>query len=169
MTTDQEIMENSEVVLDIADVPFIPQDSLRTTSVDKIKLSDDHNLMAFTVDIQNNEIMTGGVKDMIKNEYLPYFVFHNVHTMEFGAGQTPRYLYYTEATTPENRPYRVMRIDLKTSVKTVVYEDKNPTHYVDLGVTKDKKFFVISSNTKEDSEILVLRRDEESEKQGLSP
>lgn len=169
MTTNEQIMENAEVVLDIAEVPFIPYRSLKTTSVDKIKMSDSHKMLAFTVDIENNEIMTGGVKDMDKNEYLPYFVFHNVHTMEFGAGDDPRFLYYTESTREDNRPWRVMRIDLKTASKKVIYEDTNPTHYVDLGVTKDKKFLIISSNTKEDSEILVLPRTEEEEKLNHKP
>ena len=68
-------MDKAEVVLDIAEVPFIPFRCLRTTSVDKIKLSDTHKMLAFTVDMENNEIMTGGVKDLEKNEYLPYFVF----------------------------------------------------------------------------------------------
>lgn len=84
--------------------------------------------------------------------------------MEFGSGEDPRFLYYTESTKEENRPWRVVKVDLKTGNKKVIYEDNDPTHYVDLGVTKDKKFLVISSNTKEDSEILVLERNEESEK-----
>ena len=162
-------MEDAEVVLDIADVPFIPFRSLRTTSVDKIKMSDNHNLLAFTVDIENNEVMTGGVKDLDKNEYLPYFVFTNVHSMEFGAGDNPRYLYYTESTKEENRPYRVIRVDLKTATKTTIFQDDDATHYVDLGVTKDKKYLIISSNTKEDSEIYVLKRDEESETSSEKP
>jgi len=162
-------MDNSEVVLDIAEVPFIPFGSLRTTSVDKIKMSDNHDMLAFTVDIENNEIMTGGVKDLAKNEYLPYFVFNNVHTMEFGAGKDPRFLYYTESNKEDNRPWRVMRVDLKTAAKTMIYEDTDPTHYIDMGVTKDKKYIVISSNTKEDSEILVLERGEEVERENQKP
>ena len=121
MTSEAEVMENAEVVLDITEVPFIPFASLRTTSVDKIKLSDNHNLMAFTVDMDNTEIMTGGIKDLEKNEFLTYFVFNHVHTIEFGAGDDPRYLYYTEATRDTNRPYRVMKVDLKTSKKTVIF------------------------------------------------
>jgi len=126
-------------------------------------------MLAFTVDMENNEIMTGGVKDLEKNEYLPYFIFNNVHTMEFGAGDDPRFLYFTESTIEENRPWRVIRVDLKTANKSVVFEDNDPTHYVDLGVTKDKKFLVISSNTKEDSEILVLPRSVEIEKENPKP
>ena len=53
--------------MDIAEVPFIPFKSLRTTSVDKLKMSDNHDLLAFTVDIENDEIMTGGVKDLKTN------------------------------------------------------------------------------------------------------
>lgn len=162
-------MEKAEVVLDIAEVPFIPFQNMRTTSVDKLKLSDSHKLLAFTVDIENSEVLTGGVKDLDKNEYLPYFVFKNVHTMEFGAGENPRFLYYTESTREDNRPYRVMRVDLKTANKSIVYQDNDPTHYVVLGMTKDKKFLVISSSTKEDSEILVMRRDEESEAKEEAP
>ena len=90
-------MEHAEVVLDITEVPFIPFGSLRTTSVDKIKMSDNHNMLAFTVDMDNSEIMTGGLKDLVTNQHLPHFVFQNVHAMEFGAGDDPRYLYYTEA------------------------------------------------------------------------
>ena len=37
--------------------------------------------------------------------------------------------------------------------------DDDPTHYIDIGVTKDSKFLVIASNTKEDSEIWVLPRE----------
>ena len=162
-------MDHSEVVLDVAEVPFIPYSSLRTTSVDKLKMSDNHSLLAYTVDINNDEVMTGGVKDLVKNEYLPYFVFQNVHTMEFGAGDNPRYLYYTESTREENRPWAVIKVDLQTNKKTIIFQDDDPTHYVDLGVTKDKKYFVISSSTKEDSEILVLKRDEESEKENKKP
>lgn len=38
--------------------------------------------------------------------------------------------------------------------------DDNPTHYVDIGMTKDKKYIVINSNTKEDSEVWVAERTE---------
>jgi len=89
--------------------------------------------------------------------------------MEFGSGDDPRFLYYTESTVEDNRPWRVVKVDLKNGGKQVVFEDSDPTHYVDLSVTKDKKFLVISSNTKEDSEILVLERNAESEKKESVP
>ena len=42
--------------------------------------------------------------------------------------------------------------------ETSIFIDDNPTNYIDIGVTKDKKFLVISSSTKEDSEIWVMER-----------
>lgn len=75
ITSEAEILANSEVVLDIAECPFIPFHNLRTAYVDKLKMSDSHDLLAFTVDIENNEVMTGGIKDMRKKEHLPHFVF----------------------------------------------------------------------------------------------
>jgi protease II len=59
------------VVLDIADVPFVPSRLLKKTFVSKLKMSDDHNLGAFTLDIGNMESLTGGVKDLVTGKYLP--------------------------------------------------------------------------------------------------
>jgi len=39
-----------------------------------------------------------------------------------------------------------------------VFVDDDPTHYIDIGTTRDKKFIIIASNTKEDSEIWALHR-----------
>lgn len=37
--------------------------------------------------------------------------------------------------------------------------DHDQTHYVDIGITKDGRYLIINSNTKEDSEVWVLDRD----------
>lgn len=51
------------------------------------------------------------------------------------------------------------RLCLETMQATSIFVDDDPTHYVDIGVTKDQKYLIISSNTKEDSEIWVLPRE----------
>ena len=53
-------------------------------------------------------------------------------------------------------------MNLETLEENSIFVDDDPTHYVDIGQTKDGKFLVISSNTKEDSEIWVLPRDNSS-------
>ncbi len=57
-----------------------------------------------------------------------------------------------------NRPYKVKKLNLKTMQESTIFVDHDPTHYIDLSVTKDKKYLLICSNTKEDSEIWILDR-----------
>ena len=83
----------------------------------------------------------------------------NVGQIEFGGGPNPKVIYFTESDSETNRPRKVKRLCLETMVQSTIFVDDNPTHYVDIGVTKDKKFLIISSNTKEDAEIWVLPRE----------
>ena len=78
----------------------------------------------------------------------------NIGQIEFGEDRT---LFLTECDD-KNRPYKVKRVDLDTLEETSLFIDDIPTHYLDIGMTKDKKFLVISSNTKEDSEVWVMER-----------
>lgn len=70
-------------------------------------------------------------------------------------------VFYTE-TDAQNRPFKVVRLDLDTGSSECIFIDDDPTHYIDIGNTKDKSFIVIASNTKEDSEIWVIERSKES-------
>jgi len=56
------------------------------------------------------------------------------------------------------RPFQVCLMDLETREERVLFTDEDPTHYVDISVTKDKRYLIINNNTKEDSEIWVLDR-----------
>ena len=68
----------AEVVFDLSEVGFVPSHLLKTSFVNKIKMSDNHNLVAFTIDIGNTEFLTGGVKDMTTNSVLPNLILKNV-------------------------------------------------------------------------------------------
>ena len=46
------------------DITFIPPKLLQSTFVDKIKMNNNHGLIAFTVNIGNQEKLTGGIKSM---------------------------------------------------------------------------------------------------------
>ena len=79
--------------------------------------------------------------------------------MEFGGGENGKdILYYTE-TDQANRPFMVWRMDLKDFSKNMVYVDDNEINYLELSKSKDGKYIIISSNTKEDSEIRILPQD----------
>ena len=83
----------------------------------------------------------------------------SVGQIEFGGGENPKVLYFTESDSESNRPSKVKRLCLETKQQTTIFVDDDPTHYIDIGVTKDYKFLVIASNTKEDSEIWVQPRE----------
>lgn len=151
--TESEKLAASEEVLDLAEVPFI-REKRRSTLISKLRVSDDHSKVVFTVDIGNTERQTAGIRDMAKRCYSPLPI-QNVCQCEFGASSNV--LFYTE-TDHANRPCSVKMVDLETNKTTTIFTDDDPTHYIDLGISKDKQFLIIASNTKEDSEIWVLPR-----------
>ena len=42
--------------------------------------------------------------------------------------------------------------------ETTVFVDYDSTHYVDIALTKDKKYLIVNNNTKEDSEVWIIDR-----------
>ncbi len=106
------------------------------------------------MDIGNTERQTLGIRNIAKNYYSPIRI-DNICQAEFGASSN--ILFYT-STDEANRPCSVKMVDLETNNTSTIFTDDNPTHYLDLGITKDKKYLVIASNTKEDSEIWILPR-----------
>lgn len=67
-------------------------------------------------------------------------------------------MYYVELDD-NNRPYRVMRKVLmgpSEASDTIIFVDDDPTHYIDIAVSKDRKCLFINSGTKEDSEVWVI-------------
>lgn len=120
-------------------------------------MNDDHSLIAFTIDIGNTEKLTGGIKDMTTNEVLKNIKLEGISQMEFGRGRDTLFFVETDAM---NRPFRVMRKDLTTMADTTIFVDHDQTHYVDIGITKDGKYLLINNNTKEDSEVWVIDRDD---------
>jgi protease II len=113
-------MKNTEVILDIEEVPFVPPKMLRKTLVDKAKMNDDHSLVGFTLDIGGNERLTAGIKDMVKGEVLKNVKLERISGLEFGTGKDT--LFYVE-TDAMNRPFQVRRLTLSTMKEQIVFVD----------------------------------------------
>ena len=104
-----------EVVLDIQDdlvaSQFIPYREAKITVVDKIKMNTDHSKIGFTVDIGNQEVLTGGIKCMKTGKVLPNIRLENISCMEFAAdGENVFYV----VTDEHNRPYKVKTLNIET-------------------------------------------------------
>lgn len=61
-----------------------------------------------------------------------------------------------------NRPHKVKRLNFKTMSESTLFIDNDPTHYIDISLSKDRRYLIINSSTKEDSEIWVLDRNDPS-------
>ena len=59
-------------------------------------------------------------------------------------------------------------MSLETGDSHTVFIDDDPTHYVDMNLSKDQNYILINNATKEDSEIWVIKNSIEKD-QILSP
>lgn len=152
--------DQAETVLDIYEDLYgqglIFKGMLYTTVVDKIKFNLDQSLMAFTVDPLNNEKCVLGVKDMKTGQVNKEIWLQGISQAEFTFDNNLLLVESDEF----NRPYKVKHLDLQTMEETVLFQDDDTTHYIDLNLSKDKKFIFIKSSTKEDSEVWVVSNQE---------
>lgn len=110
-------------------------------------------MAAFTVDIGNTESCTGGVKDMKTGKLLSHIKLKNVSMLEFS--NDGEHLFFVE-TDEQNRPCRVKRMHLESGDTQALFIDDDPTHYVDISLSKDRQYLFVNSGTKEDSEVWVI-------------
>jgi protease II len=86
-------------------------------------------------------------------------VLHIKNTTQLEFSQDSSCVFFIE-NDKQNRPYKMKMIDLNKKNEVVeVFEDTDPTHYIDFNSTKDKTHFLINSNTKEDSEVFIMKRE----------
>lgn len=126
-----------EKVLDLKDIPKITDPS--AVIIDKIKISDDHSKIAFTIDLENNEKLSTGIFDIEKSKLINWI--DNACQAEFNAQGD--FVYYCVADTL-NRPYKIMKRNLNSRIlkDKVIVEDHDQTHYLEIGVSKDKEYFI---------------------------
>lgn len=82
----EEAKANTETVLDLEKVPFLSKSMLRKTTIDKIKINDDHSMIAYTLEIGGTEKLTGGFRDLKSGEYLRGPKLENVSQIDFVKG-----------------------------------------------------------------------------------
>ncbi|CAI2386107.1 unnamed protein product [Moneuplotes crassus] len=144
-----------EKVLDLKDIPNITDPS--SVIFDKIKISDDHTKLAFTVDLENNERFSTGIIDIFSSNLINWV--DNACQAEFDS--TGDFLYYCIADSL-NRPYKIMKRNLKSKFlkDKVIVEDHDDTHYLEIGLSKDKKYFIYTDGQ---GSSTVISRQESSE------
>jgi len=150
----------------MSEIHFLPKKQLRDSFIDKIKMNDDHSLIAFTVDIGNTERCTAGVKDMKTQTILPGIKLEAVSQAEFFGqqevdGVVEDVLVFVQMNEL-NRPYKVKSIGVQSLSEQTLFMDDDPTHYIDVSISKDKQCMFINTSTKEDSEVWVVKKNAET-------
>jgi oligopeptidase B len=123
-------------------------------SLGGFSLSDDDNLLAWSVDTVGDERYTIRVKDLRTGELLPDEVAGTSGGITWSGDG--KYFFYT--TVDEAwRPHRIWRHELGTTVDDVlVYEESDERFFTGIGRTQSEKYLAIGSSSKITSEVRVL-------------
>ena len=131
-------------------------------------------MIAFTVDTTADDNYAVWFKDIASGRLLPHLSIASACAIEWGtcgtADSSRDVLYYT---VPDHlmRPSKVVRRTFphgypiesthnprehKCFTEEIVFEESDPSMYVDLCKTKDKRFIVLKSNSKNSSEVRLI-------------
>lgn len=125
-----------------------------------------HRFLAVSIDTVGNDSYGIIVKDLSNDSTMTIIprAFNMTWCNDSKDSNIPPSLLYTE-TDENGRPFRVRRLrceELSGSHESdsergeILFEDGDVKHFVDVNLSKDKKWIIVSSNDKESSEVWVL-------------
>ncbi len=116
--------------------------------------SPDHQLLAYSVDLEGDEIFTIRVKDLRTGSLLSEEIPNASYSIEWASDN--RTFFYT--TLDEMlRPYRVYRHELAKSEDTLVYEETDQRFALGLGKSRSREFIFIELDSPLTTEFRYLR------------
>ncbi len=129
-------------------------------SLGAFSVSDDENLLAWSVDTTGDERYTIRIKDLRTGEVLADEITGASAGATWSAGAS--HLFYTTVDDAW-RPHRVWRhaLDAASSVDdTLVFEETDERYFVGIGRTQSEKYLMIGLSSKVTSEYLALEADQ---------
>jgi len=163
-----------ETVLDIKRIPFLKD--INKTVLKSLRISPNQKKVSFIVDLENKERYTGGIYD-IENKDFYKCKFENVNCIEFTKYEN---YYIIVENDDKNRPAKIKGIYLSLvnineekgkydndhnyqsnfENEVLLLEEKDQNIFLETSPSKDNKFLIINSLTKNDSAIYTLNLDE---------
>ncbi|CAG8439013.1 4369_t:CDS:10 [Diversispora eburnea] len=112
----------------------------------------DHNILAYLVEQEGNEVGTLYFKDLSRNLNFQQEKLEGV--FNFLWGTNTHTIYYT-VVDKQLRPYKVFahKIGTMQQIDLTIFEENDQSAFVDITYTKDKSFIMINSNTFISSEV----------------
>ncbi|MCF7801576.1 MAG: S9 family peptidase [Candidatus Marinimicrobia bacterium] len=122
-----------------------------------MRLSPDHNLLAFATDTSGNEIYTLNVKDLRTGNMLSDII--PVVSGDVQWGNDNRTLFYTKHDAA-HRPYQLYRHSLGgDGPDELIFTEPDERFWLDIGKTKDEAYLLIRLGSKITSEVWFLDAD----------
>jgi len=121
-------------------------------------VSPSHKLLAYSTDTEGDEVYVTYFKDLKTGETLADRVPNVYYGLAWG--NDDKTLFYTTLDAAK-RPYRVHRHVLGTPLAAdeIVFEEPDERFYVEISATKDRRYVLISSDSKMTSEVMYLDAD----------
>jgi oligopeptidase B len=116
-------------------------------------VSPDHQLLAYSADLEGDEAYTIQVKHLATDELLPDRIANTYYTLEWANDN--RTFFYT-VLDEAKRPYRAFRHELDAVSDTLVYQEDDGRFNLGLGKTRSRRFLFIELASPLTSELRYL-------------
>ncbi len=145
--------------LDAAESVILDQNALAAGEeycrVGVMRISPDHNVLAYSLDTSGSEVYTLRFKDLRSDTNLPDTVCSTYYSAEWS--EDGRYVFYT-VLDEAKRPFKVMRHALGSEEHedAEVFHETDASFFLSLSKTRSRAFILIISHSKTSSEIWLL-------------
>jgi oligopeptidase B len=116
-------------------------------------VSPDHQLLAYSTDLEGDEIYVIQIKDLSTGELLPDRIPNTYYTLEWANDN--RTFFYT-VLDETKRPYRAFRHELGAASDTLVYQEDDARFNLGLAKTRSRRFVFIETASSVTSEMRYL-------------
>jgi oligopeptidase B len=120
-------------------------------------VSPDHQLLAYSMDLEGDESYTICVKNLATGELLPDRIANTYYTLEWANDN--RTFFYT-TLDEARRPYRVFRHELGVGSDELVYQEDDGRFALGLSKTRSRRFIFIDLGSPLTSEVRYLEADQ---------
>lgn len=126
--------------------------------LEKLKVSPDHNFVAFSMDTTGSEEYTIIVKDLRFNVITDTILLTSGN---FEWSNDSRSIFYTVMDDTQ-RPFRLYfhQVGITREGDRLIYEEKEKPYYLDIEKTKDKEYLLVSLETITSTEVFFISMDD---------
>ncbi len=129
--------------------------------IGNIEVSNNHNILAYSIDNKGREIYDIYFKDLKTGKKLKYFI--SGVTSDFIWGNDNQTFFYVQQDLQTLRSFQVYRFNILNGQKDLIYEETDTQFSVILNKTLSEAFIVIVSASSETSECFYLPADKPRE------